>query len=150
MKLKYYIAIICISVIATTDINLYAQQIIDTTKTYPAASDFIYYQIHEIKQGKLGPGTYNTDGFVVKIYTCPSCPKGVFCKQCMRDNIVISEDKNELELYNLTEKELIIFVKNPKQFELGKKYRFSIKILDYKSTGEPINDIDLVGYESVD
>jgi len=45
---------------------------------------------------------------------------------------------------------MIIFVENPEQFELGRKYRFSIKIMDYKTTGEPINDVELVGYELIE
>ena len=42
------------------------------------------------------------------------------------------------------------FAENPKQFELGKKYKFRIRMLDYKSTGEPINNIELVGYDLVE
>ena len=117
--------------------------------TYPQSSNFTFYPIHEIKQNKFNSGTYNTEGYVVKIYTCPPCPKGALCKPCMRDNIIISENNNLLEAYSLSDKEMILFVNNPKQFELGKKYQFSIKILDYKSTGEQINDIDLIGYNSL-
>lgn len=152
MKMKYYILIGIILVVVISIIYFYTQQTTDTNsiRTYPTISDFDFYPIHEIKQGNFTSGTYNTEGFVVKIYTCPPCPKEALCKPCMRDNIVISKDNKILETYSLTENELIVFVENPKQFKLGKKYRFSIKILDYKSTGEPINDIELVGYDLVE
>jgi len=67
----------------------------------------------------------------------------------MRNNIVISENNKLLETYTLSESEMILFANNPKQFDLGKKYRFSIKILDYKSTEEPINDVEIIGYNSL-
>ena len=65
----------------------------------------------------------------------------------MKNNIVISQNNKLLDTYTLTSSEIILFANNPKQFELGKKYSFSVKILDYKSTNEPINDIELVGYQ---
>ncbi len=107
--------------------------------TYPNTSNFEFYPIHEINQNKFSSGTYNIKGYVVKIYTCPPCPKDAHCKMCMGNNIVISENNKMLETYTLTENELIIFVENPEQFELGKKYIFSIKIIHN-------NHIGLIGY----
>lgn len=121
---------------------------IGVNTTYPQISNYTFYPIHEIKQNKFSSGTYNTEGYVVKIYTCPPCPRGAQCKPCMRDNVVISENNQILETYTLSDKEMVLFANNPKQFELGKKYKFSIKILDHKSTGEPINDVEVVGYSS--
>lgn len=119
---------------------------IQNNTTYPQTSNFVFYPIHEIKLNKFDSGTYNTEGYVVKIYTCPPCPKGAQCKPCMKDNIVISENNKLLETYSLSDKEMILFVNSPKQFELGEKYIFSMKILNYKSTGEPINDVEVIGY----
>jgi hypothetical protein len=121
---------------------------VKNTSTYPQISNFTFYPIHEIKLNKLNSGTYNTEGYVAKIYACPICPKGARCKTCMRDNIVISEDNKQLDSYLLSDKEMILFVDTPKQFELGKKYVFSIKILDYNTTTEPINNIEVVGYSN--
>jgi len=101
----------------------------------PQSSNYTFYPIHEIKQNKFTSGTYNTEGYVVEIYTCLPCPKAALCEPCTRDNIVISENNKLLETYTLSESEMILFANNPKQFDLGRKYRFSIKILDYKSTG---------------
>jgi len=148
MKPKYYFLLTTIALvlffIGCTTIN----QSQTDTKTYPSVSNLEFYSIHELKQNNFSEGNYNTEGYVVKIYTCPPCPKGALCKMCMEPNIVISEDNKNLDVYSLTEKELLIFTSysNPNQFELGKKYRFSINITQYKSTGEPLNDIKLVGY----
>ena len=119
---------------------------IQNNTSYPQSSNFAFYPIPEIKLNKFNSGTYNAEVYVVKIYMCPPCPKGAQCKPCMRDNIVISENNQLLETYSLSGKEMILFANNSNQFELGKKYQFSIKILDYKSTGEPINDVEIVGY----
>ena len=150
MKPKYYV-LVTILVIIFVGIYFYIQQqsSIETQRNYPAASNFDLYSIHEIKQNNFTSGNFNVEGYVVKTYTCPPCPPEALCKLCMRDNIVISENNNLLDTYALTEKELIIFFNNPKQFEFGEKYRFSIKILGYKSTGEPINDIELIGYNLI-
>lgn len=152
-KFIWILAVILIIIASGLFYFLYKQQSppvnIQNSTTYPQTSNFAFYPIHEIKLNKLNSGTYNTEGHVAKIYTCPPCPKGAQCKPCMRDNIVISEDNKLLETYSLSDKEMILFVNSPKQFELGKKYTFSIKILDYKSTGESINDIEIVGYNSL-
>ena len=106
-------------------------------------------EIHELKEIGPNSGNFIIGGYVVKIYTCPPCLRGELCKPCMKNNIVISEDNKILETYSLTAKELIVFIDDPRQFELGKKYRFSIKILKQNSTGEPVNDIELLNYELI-
>jgi len=126
----------------------YSQKDIKSVSTYPQTSNFTFYPIHEIKLNKFNSGTYNTEGYIAKIYACPVCPKGARCKTCMKDNIVISEDNKQLDSYLLSDKEMILFADTPKQFELGKKYIFSIKILDYNTTTESINNIEIIGYSS--
>lgn len=151
-KIILILAVILIIIASEVLYFLYKQQPpqvnLQNNTTYPQTANFAFYPIHGIKLNKFNSGIYNTEGYVVKIYTCPPCPKGSQCKLCMRDNIVISENNKLLETYSLSDKEIILFADNPKQFELGKKYNFSIKILDYKSTGEPIKDIEIVGYNS--
>src|SRR3989338_1088230 len=85
-------------------------------KTYPPVSNYDFYQVRELKQNNFSSGNYNTEGYVVKIYECPSCPADALCKPCMRDNIVISENNKIIDQYNLTETDLIVFVDEPKQF----------------------------------
>lgn len=120
-------------------------------KTYPSILNFNFYPSHEIKKQRFGPGSYNTEGYVVKMFTCPPCPTRVLCKPCMGENIVISEESKILTDYSsLTDNELIIFAQNPKQFQLGKKYQFSIQIIKNKrTTFDPVNDIELLGYKGV-
>ena len=79
----------------------------------------------------------------------PAC-KGAICKQkaCMRQNIVISEQKKILDVYDLTTKDMIIFVENPRQFRLGNYHTFSIAISDRKTTSELINDVELLAYSN--
>ena len=125
-------------------------EIIEET-SYPNTNQSNYsLNFVELKESNYTSGNFNVEGYVVKIYTCPPCQKGDICKPCMRNNIVISENNKVQDSYSLSSSELILFTDNPKQFELTKKYKFSIKITDYKSTGEPINDIDLLGYDLID
>lgn len=120
-------------------------------RTYPNFdSSYSSLTITELKDLKPDSGNFNVKGQIIKIYTCPPCPRGAMCGICMEDNIVISEDNEIIEKYDLTEKRLLIFADSPKQFELGKEYIFSIRITNHKSTNEPINDIELVGYSQVD
>jgi len=145
-NLAVVISVIVLAVVI--GIYFYTQKPAVTPRTYPYTSNFTHYGIQELKEGNLSPGIYNTAGYVVKIYTCPSCPPGAYCEPCMGDNIVISENnKMIIESYSdITEKELFIFAENPQQFELGRYYSFSIRISDYSSTSAPISGIELIGY----
>jgi len=69
----------------------------------------------------------NIAGYIVKAYTCPSCPIGAQCKPCMGNNIVVSETNALRQTYDgLSSSEFILYTDQPTQFELGKKYLFSI------------------------
>jgi hypothetical protein len=150
MKIKYLIIIILLlvpacSVYLDPGQNTETDTVTETITPYIQASDYNFYPIHELKQNNFTSGIYKTEGYVTKIYTCPPCPEGALCKMCMKDNIVISENNERIVNYsNLTENELIVFVSNAEQFKLNKKYRFTIKILAYKTTSEPLNDIELI------
>ncbi len=110
-------------------------------------SGYKFQAISELKKSNPTSGIYKTEGYVVKKYTCPICPQGAVCKACMRDNILISEKSKTLETYSLNEKNLIIYTNIPNQFTLNQKYTFTIKILDFKSTGDTINDVELVDFK---
>lgn len=147
---KKHFLIIIIVVLVLSGIFYYlrnSRNTVTTNRDYPTTQNFSFYSISDIKQKNLANGSYNTEGYVVKRYECPPCPPGAQCKPCMRGNIVISEINKLLDTYILTNSEIILFANNPKQFELGKKYSFSVKVLDYTSTNKPINDIELVGYQ---
>src|SRR3989344_3217629 len=108
-----------------------AYQQFGTSKTYQSIGDFDFYQIHEIKQKNFSFVSYNTEGFVESIYACPPWPRGAQCKLCMGDHILIAEvptAKARVFQVPLEDWEMIIFVENPEQFELGKNYRFSVSV----------------------
>lgn len=148
---KKYFLIIIIAILLILSGNFYYQKInndvIKTNKTYPSLQNFDFYSVSDIKQKNLASGTYNTEGYVYKRFECLPCPQGAQCKPCMKDHIVVSENNKPTKTYIVTDTEIIVFVNKSKQFGLGKKYRFSIKLLDYKTTNEPINDIELIGYQ---
>lgn len=124
-------------------------------KTYPSISDFPFYSISELKQSGFSSGNYNTEGFLVFRSYCPPCPPNVLCAPCPPSRIVISETSTLLPskpTMNKTEEptQLILFTLNPDQFVLGGKYKFSVRILDNKSTLDPLNDVEIVGYDLVE
>ncbi|PIS47816.1 MAG: hypothetical protein COT17_01520 [Elusimicrobia bacterium CG08_land_8_20_14_0_20_51_18] len=116
-------------------------------ETTNSLKKFKFYSISALKAKKPASGFFNTEGYVVKIYTCPPCPEGAMCKPCMRNNILISENANLQESYMLAKKDMILFTDKAKDFRLGEKYRFSIKVMDYSTTGDSINDVELIGWE---
>lgn len=111
-----------------------------------ASAEPRFFPIHEIKEGALPPGEYRTEGFVAKVYVCPPCPPPAMCKPCMRENIVVSEGKVRLDAYRLTEREMILFVRDTLPFRIGRRYRFTIRITEGRSTSEPINDAEVLDY----
>lgn len=106
--------------------------------------------IHQINSQKPTQGVFVTQGYVAKIYTAPVCPPGTQCKPSMADNIVISENKKNLDSYNLSDKEMVVFTSKTAVFKKGKKYQFQIKITDQKTTNEPLNDVALLHFRALD
>jgi hypothetical protein len=105
-------------------------------------------KISEIKKLKPATGVFTTQGFVVHTYVCPPCPPNTLCKPCMGNHLVISEENRLWKDYSLMDNQnLIIFTKDSKQFMKGEKYDFKIQITDRKSTGEPLNDVQLISYK---
>lgn len=105
--------------------------------------------ISELNKENPSEGIFETKGFVTKIYTCPPCPPDAQCKPCMRENIIISEENNNLESYDLTEKKMIIFTNKAKTFSNGKEYKFKVKIVDGKTTSAKLNDAELISSELI-
>ena len=144
MIIRYYLSII---ILILTLLGVYSY--LSYQPQQNSAADDNFYSISELKQNNFNTGEFTTEGYVVKIYTCPICPAGYQCKPCMRNNLIISENNQFLANYALTNKELIVFTDNIQPFELGQRYKFTVKILDSKSTTEPINDIELTGFNLI-
>lgn len=121
---------------------------IPAAPTYPPSQNFEFATIQELKERNPVSGFFDVEGYVAKIFRCPACPAGAECMPCMPENIVISEQMKTIEAYNsITSSEMIIFVQNQGQlFALGERYRFSIRVMDFRTTDEPLNDIELLGY----
>jgi hypothetical protein len=116
--------------------------------TYPPVQDYELITIRELKDSSPATGFFNVDGYVAKIFSCPPCPAGADCMPCMEENIVISEQAKTIEAYtSISQSEMIIFAQNPERFfTSGENYFFSIRVRDQRTTDEPINDIELIGF----
>ena len=119
-----------------------------TSPPYPPSQNFELITIQELKERNPDSGFFDVEGYVAKIFSCPPCPAGAECMPCMPENIVISEQLKTIEAYpSITSSEMLVFVQNPQQlFTLGEHYRFSIRVRDFRTTDEPLNDVELVGY----
>ncbi|MEZ5345882.1 MAG: hypothetical protein R2681_10050 [Pyrinomonadaceae bacterium] len=100
--------------------------------------------IADLNRRKPEKGTFRTKGYVAKVFVCPACPPNAQCKPCMKNNIVISEEKSTLENYDIGETGLIIFTKEAKKYAAGEEYEFMIRITEYKTTASELNDIELI------
>ena len=103
-----------------------------------------FISIETLKSKKTIPEFFEVTGYVVKKYQCPICPPDKKCKPCMKENIVISDQNKQLNLYTLSNKELIIFTRKIESFDLGVKYTFVLRKTDQASTNETFNDLELV------
>ena len=104
--------------------------IIQQNLSYQYKSDLPFYSISEINQANLSQGQYNTEGYVIFISSCPPCPKGAVCETCLIDRLFISETDQQSTLTGskIRKIDLILFADDLKQFKVGEKYKFSIRI----------------------
>jgi hypothetical protein len=108
-----------------------------------------FYKIYELAKGKLGLGTYQTQGYVVRKYSCPPCPQEGVCQPCMPDYVVIS-DNLSLDADIVIYPQLRFFVEDADLFEEGKEYKWLIQILDVKSIDQTLNNIKLIHSEKIE
>jgi hypothetical protein len=92
-------------------------------------------------------GPFRIVGAVIDIYKCPPCPAGAMCKPCIPDNIVVTDNLDEKDLSKI--KRLRISTDKPEQFELKKKYTFTVKVKGKVPSGRAIQDVDLISFEPV-
>jgi hypothetical protein len=113
----------------------------DRAKVYPSTQLYQFYPIYVLNEAQIPAGQYNTEGFVVEISSCVPCPPPpAECKPCPKEDSILVGENRAKKIGT----ELTVFSKNAGQFELGKKYRFSLKMGDRQS-GKP-GRTDLVGY----
>ena len=108
-----------------------------------------FLSISELNQANLTFGTYETKGYIVRISTCLPCLEMAVCKPCEPDYIIISEKRTLQKNSKLTDKELIVFVHDAREFRRGDKGWFLIQILDVKTMVQKLNNIKLVYWEKI-
>lgn len=105
--------------------------------------------VTDLNQGGLASGIYYLQAYVIKTYSCPACSPGAQCQPCMANHIVISQDDKPLVNYTaLTNKEFVLYVKDPSPFVVGKKYDFTISIAS-GGLVDATRDVNLKSYRLV-
>jgi hypothetical protein len=92
-------------------------------------------------------GTFILDGFVIDTYKCPPCPPQAMCKPCIGDHVVITDNIDEKDRASI--QRVRVFTDKPGQFELKKKYSFTVKVKGKVAPAHAIQDVDLVSFEPV-
>jgi len=95
-----------------------------------------------------GAEPFKIEGFVIQIYACPPCPRGAMCKPCIGDHIVATDNPEEKDA-NLVRR-LRIFTSKPEQFDLKKKYSFTVKLRHKAQKGRPIEEVELLRFDQVE
>ncbi len=99
--------------------------------------------IQEFRQRAPSTGEFELLGYVAKQQLCPPCPAGIACKPCMHNSILVSSVSEVLSEYPSAGEYLVIFTDDPKGLELGKRYIFTVEVLNTQSTGYGSNDLRL-------
>jgi hypothetical protein len=101
----------------------------------------------DLKRNDSIRGPFIVAGFVIQIYKCPPCPPGAICKPCLGDHIVVTDNMNEKDAASI--QRLRIFTDKPEQFELNKKYSFTVKTRGKTTSSHPIEEVTLISFEPV-
>jgi hypothetical protein len=102
--------------------------------------------LEDLKKNDGIEGPFRIEGYVTDIYKCPPCPPRAICKPCMPDNLVITDAADPKDLSKINR--LRIFTDKPEQFELKKKYSFTVNQKNKVPAGHPITDVHLVSFET--
>ena len=92
-------------------------------------------------------GPFRIKGYVIDIYKCPPCPPQAMCKPCLPDNIVVTNNVDEQDLSKV--KRLRISTEKPEQFELKKKYSFTVRARGKTTPDHPLEEVALITFEPV-
>ena len=115
-------------------------------RSYPRHSNLPTLDFKALKDGDVKQEQFNVEGYVASVYECPPCPEGAQCI-CLGDHVIITETKGGDKSPVGPGERLIIFAKNPKQFEKGRRYLFSVKLVGRKKAGERVKYAELIGYD---
>jgi hypothetical protein len=98
-----------------------------------------------LQRNDVGERPFRIVGYVINTYKCPPCPPGAMCKPCIPDNIVVTDNLDEQDASKI--KRLRISTEKPEQFELKKKYIFTVRVRGKVPSGRAIQDVDLISFE---
>ena len=112
----------------------------DTTQPPPPRLTF-----SDLKRNNSIKGTFIVVAFVIQTYKCPPCPPNAMCKPCIGDHLVVTDNVDEKDPVRI--QRLRIFTDKPEQFELKKKYSFTVKVRGKVPSGRAIQDVDLISFE---
>ena len=111
----------------------------DSTKKPPLLT------FEDLKKNDGIEGPFRIEGYVIDIYKCPPCPPRAICKPCIPDNLVITDATDPKDLSKINR--LRIFTDKPEQFELKKKYSFTVNLKNKVPAAHAITDVHLVSFE---
>ena len=102
---------------------------------------------NDLKRNDSIKGTFIIIAFVIQTYKCPPCPPNAMCKPCLGDHIVVADNIDEKDPALI--QRLRIFTDKPKQFELKKKYSFTVMTRGEIAPGHPLGEVNLISFETV-
>ena len=114
----------------------------DTTQPPPPQLTF-----SDLKRNDSIKGTFKVVAFVIQTYKCPPCPPNAMCKPCLGDHIVVTDKIGQKDPALI--QRLRIFTDKPEQFELKKKYSFTVRPRGKTAPGHPLEEVDLISFEPV-
>jgi len=101
----------------------------------------------DLKRNDSIKGTFIVVAFVIQTYKCPPCPPNAMCKPCLGDHLVVTDNIDEKDPARILR--LRIFTDKPEQFELQKKYSFTVRTRGKTAPGHPLEEVDLISFEPV-
>src|SRR5439155_24420882 len=101
----------------------------------------------DLKRNDSIKGEFIVVGFVIQTYKCPPCPPNAMCKPCLGDHILVTDKVEEKDPAKI--QRLRIFTDKPGQFELKKKYSFTVRVRGKAAPGHPLEEVDLISFEPV-
>ncbi len=112
----------------------------DKSQTPPPRLTF-----NDLKKNDSIKGTFIVVAFVIQTYKCPPCPPNAMCKPCVGDHIVVTENLDEKDPARI--QRLRIYTDKPEQFELKKRYSFTVRTRGKTAPGHPLEEADLISFE---
>lgn len=115
--------------------------------TYPGLLDLPSATVVEVNTTAPVPGRYNVRATVVWVSVC-WCPKGAMCIPCQPDGLLLSESGAPQPVDGIAGEPNFLYVEadDPEQFEVGRRYAFSIDV-DAQQTQISTRHAELLGYE---